>query len=260
MQPLILHANAKVNIGLHILGRRADGYHLMETLYYPVPEIADVLALTPGAGEGCTVRMEGLDEDLPLADNLCWKAWRVMAERFRPVDNAVAISVRKGIPAGAGLGGGSSDAAAVLKGLRTLWALPVTDAALAAIGEGLGADVPFFVYNRPMYATGIGTVFEEFPLDLAAMGLRVVVRPLPVHSSTPAAFKGLDLNRLPSSVPLKELLQQPVAAWQGTVRNDLEMSVVPRIPAVGEAIAALQAEGAVYAAMTGSGSACFGIF
>jgi 4-diphosphocytidyl-2-C-methyl-D-erythritol kinase len=262
MQSLHIHANAKVNIGLHILGRRADGYHLMETLFYPVPEIADALTLTADAGEGCTVTMEGLDEDLPVTDNLCWKAWRAMAERYRPTDNAVTIAVRKGIPAGAGLGGGSSDAAAVLKGLRTLWELPVSDAELATIGEALGADVPFFIYNRPMYATGIGTIFEEFPLDLAAMGLRIAVRTLPVHSSTAAAFKGLELDLFghPPRRALIELLQQPVLTWQNTVQNDLEQSVIPRIPEVGATIAALRQEGAIYAAMTGSGSACFGIF
>jgi 4-diphosphocytidyl-2-C-methyl-D-erythritol kinase len=257
---LHIHANAKVNIGLHILGRRADGYHLMETLYYPVAGLADALVLTPGAGEGCTVRMEGLDESLPLADNLCWKAWRAMAERFRPAGNAVDIQVRKGIPTGAGLGGGSSDAAAVLLGLRQLWELPVSDAELAAIGEGLGADVPFFVYNRPMYATGIGTVFTEFPLDLAAMGYRIDVRTLPWHSSTPLAFRGLDLSRIPQGPSLMACLLRPITEWQDCVRNDLAPSVIARIPAVGEAVAALKKEGAIYAAMTGSGSACFGIF
>lgn len=260
MQSLHIHANAKVNIGLHILGRRADGYHLMETLFYPVPEIADALTLSAGAGAGCTVTMEGLDEDLPLADNLCWKAWRAMAERYRPTDHAVTIAVRKGIPAGAGLGGGSSDAAAVLKGLRTLWALPVSDAALAEIGAGLGADVPFFIYNRPMYGTGTGTTLVDFPLDLAAMGLRVVVRTVAAHSSTVAAYRGLDLGGIVQGPALETLLREPVVTWQGRVRNDLEASVLPRIPEIGATIAALRQEGAVYAAMTGSGSACFGIF
>lgn len=260
MPSLVLSANAKVNLGLHILGRRADGYHLMETLYYPVPELADEVELEAVAGEECVVRMEGFEDALPLEQNLCWRAWNLLAQRYQPIGRGMEIVVRKRIPAGAGLGGGSSDAAAVLKGLRTIWRLTLTDGALAEMGASLGADVPFFIYNVPMYATGIGTELEPYPLDLAAQGLELRVRTLPLHSSTPAAFKGLNLAEIPDGPSLKELLGLPVARWQGLVRNDLEQSVLPRMPLIGQTIDNLKDEGALYAGMTGSGSACFGIF
>jgi 4-diphosphocytidyl-2-C-methyl-D-erythritol kinase len=253
---------AKVNLGLHITGRREDGYHLMETLFYPVKGLFDEIELTPAKGGKCSVEMEGLAETVPIEQNLCWKAWNGMAAKAveAGLDPGLKIHVKKRIPAGAGLGGGSSNAACVLKGLNKLWNLGIPDAELARAGETLGADIPFFIYNRPLYATGIGTVFEEFPLNLAAMGLRLEVFPLPIHSSTPMAFKGLDIAALPSYIPLKELLKLPLDQWQGKVRNDLEGPVFARIPQVAKLKADLIAQGAVFASMSGSGSACLGIF
>ncbi|MEM7037211.1 MAG: 4-(cytidine 5'-diphospho)-2-C-methyl-D-erythritol kinase, partial [Bacteroidota bacterium] len=210
-QAITRTANAKINIGLHIMGRRTDGYHLMETLYYPVPELADTVHLARTEGKGCTVEMRGLDAkvaaELKLENNLCYRAWQMMADRFGI--EGVEMQVEKRIPAGAGLGGGSSDAAATLLGLRDLFGLEVGEDELAEMGEKLGADVPFFVYNRPLYATGIGTVFEDYAPDLSDYRVEVVTSPY--FSSTPAAFKGLRLEKIQHQTALKTLLEQPLA-------------------------------------------------
>lgn len=260
MQSISLTSNAKVNIGLHITGKRNDGYHLMETVYYPVPELFDSIVITLTAGQDCEIRMVGIEEEVPLENNLCYKAWKLLLPLRGAKPGGVRMVVEKRIPAGAGLGGGSSNAATVLRGLNEVWELGLGKSELAAMGETLGADVPFFIYNVPLYATGIGTVFEPCNLDLGNAGYEIRVRVLPLHSSTPLAFKTLDWTKIEQGQPLKELLNLPVEAWRGNVRNDLEQSVFPRLPEVEAAKDALYAEGAVYAAMSGSGSACFGIF
>lgn len=252
-----LRANAKINIGLHITGKRSDGYHLMETVYYPILDLYDDVSLEL-AGEGCAVEMLNLSEPLPLEANLCYRAWKLLSDAVGGLLPGVRICVNKRIPAGAGLGGGSSNAAAVLRGLRTLWGIEMDDVALADLGEKLGADVPFFIYNRPLYACGIGTEFSE--IDLGLEGFRIEVRTLAVHSPTPSAFMGLDLSGLPKDLPLRDLLALPVAEWRERVRNDLEGPVFARLPEVAACKASFYADGAVYAAMTGSGSACFAVF
>lgn len=258
MDKLKLDSIAKINIGLHIVGKRSDGYHLLETLFYPVPELFDEIILERREGEECEVEMVGMEEKVPLEKNLVWRAWQQLKEAFPDSVRGMKIVVEKRIPAGAGLGGGSSNAGTVLRGIREMMGLAVSDAQLAEIGESLGADVPFFIYQRPLYATGIGTTFEELPGSLP--GFQVKVFPQPFHSSTPGAYRGLDLAQLEHPQPLKELLTLPVEEWNGKVLNDLETSVFPQFPALAEEKANLYAQGAVYAAMTGSGSAMFGIF
>jgi 4-diphosphocytidyl-2-C-methyl-D-erythritol kinase len=230
----------------------------METAFYPIREMFDDVELSAREGEGCTVKMLELAEEVPLEKNLCYRAWKAMQEVHPWGLPGVHIQVRKRIPTGSGLGGGSSNAASVLRGLRDLYLPEMNDGMLAGLGEQLGADVPFFIYNRPMFARGIGTEFSELDLDLSRY--RIVVHTLDLHSSTPDAFKGIDLDQLPQREPLANLLQLPIEQWKGRVCNDLESSVFPRHPEVAALREKLYAEGAIYAAMTGSGSACFGIF
>lgn len=251
-------ASAKINIGLHIVGKRADGYHLLESLFYPVRSLYDTVTVEAMEGEACTVEMPGF-EGLSLQDNLCYKAWAALRSAFPGQVGGVHIRVDKGIPAGAGLGGGSSDAAAVLRLLREIFGLTVTDAALAAIGGKLGADVAFFVYDDgPRYATDIGTVLQPFALDLSGYELRVET--LPVHSSTVEAYRNYAHEPGRHATALASLLKQPVATWRGRVLNDLEANVFRRLPEVEACKTRLYGDGAVFAAMTGSGSACFGLF
>jgi 4-diphosphocytidyl-2-C-methyl-D-erythritol kinase len=256
---VMLRANAKINVGLHLVGKRADGYHLLETLYYPVPDLTDTLWIERVPGESCTIEMNDFEEDIAVEDNLCYRAWRLMADELeKKKETGLRIRIKKGIPAGAGLGGGSSDAAAVLKALRSLWQPDISDAKLAALGARLGADVPFFIYNRPMYGTGIGTDLEPFDFTLAGLELRVKV--FKAHSSTVQAYREVLPEDIGHTQPLRELLQLPIEQWRGRVVNDLEKPVFKRLAFLPLAIAEFYQLGAIYAAMSGSGSACYGLF
>lgn len=255
---ILLRSNAKINLGLHITGRRDDGYHLMETAFYPVRELYDDVELSAREGEGCTVEMQDMAEVVPLEKNLCYKAWKAMQEVHPWGLPGVHIRVKKRIPAGAGLGGGSSNAASVLRGLRDLYLPEMNDGLLAGLGEQLGADVPFFIYNRPMFARGIGTEFSELELDLSRY--KIVLKTPDIYSSTPEAFQGLDLAGLQHPERLTDLLKLPLEQWKGRVSNDLEKSVMARFPEVAALKDQLYEQGAVFASMTGSGSACYGIF
>lgn len=253
-----LRAAAKINIGLHIVGKRSDGYHMLETLYYPVHELSDLMFFQRDEGEDCEIIMEGFNEPLAKEDNLCYKAWNLMREELEKKNTGIKLHIRKEIPAGAGLGGGSSNAATVMRGLRDLWGVDVSDQKLAQWAERLGADVPFFIYNRPMYGTGTGTTLEEFEIDLSRYDLRLAM--LREHSSTVEAYKSLDISTISHPISLKELLAEPITDWRHIILNDLEKPVFERLPVVNRAKQSLYQRGAIFASMSGSGSACFGIY
>lgn len=255
---------AKVNLGLHIMGRLSNGYHLLETLFYPVHDLYDEMIIESVEGNGCTIEMPGFGEQIPLEQNLVWKAWRKMADHYPGRVGGIKVVIEKEIPSGAGLGGGSSNAATVMLAVNELYQLELRNERLAELAEPLGADVPFFIYGEPLYATGIGNRFEHLRPGAGRKGLldgyRLVVRPQPWHSGTPEAYAGLDLSSIQHERELKELLLEPVETWKGNVCNDLERSVFSRIPGIRKERDKLYEEGAIYAAMTGSGSAVFGIF
>lgn len=251
---LEMFPHGKVNLGLIIKGKREDGYHLLETLMVPI-DLNDRLVLEKRPA-GCSLEVVGIEIDAISEDNLCWRAWKVLKDA-RPEMGGVHIHLEKGIPAGAGLGGGSSDAAFTLKGLNQLYDLGLTNAELADYAARLGADCPFFIYGEPMLATGTGTTLEAFPLELP-YDIRVVTSE--IHSSTPAAYNGLDWSELNTATDLRELLRLPVSDWKSHLRNDLEGPVFKIYPELAETKARLYAEGAIYAAMSGSGSAVFGLF
>ncbi len=258
MNSVHLRCIAKVNIGLHIMGRLSNGYHILETLFYPVHELFDEMVVEKAPGNSCAVSMPGFREEVPLEKNLAWKAWKLLAERYPLEIGGIKVIIRKRIPSGAGLGGGSSNAAGVMMATNQLFGLGLSNEHLAALAEPLGADVPFFIFGEPLYATGIGNRFKVLDLNLKDYILEV--RPQSWYSSTLDAYAGLDLTRINHKNSLRDLLLQPVARWKGSVVNDLETSVFHRIPGIRCEIEKLYQEGAVYAAMTGSGSAVFGLF
>ncbi len=255
---VMLRANAKINLGLHLVGKRSDGYHLLETLYFPIPQLHDTLWIERMPGTDCLIEMQEFEEEIALENNLCYRAWRIMADELEKKEIGVRIRIKKGIPAGAGLGGGSSDAAAVLKALRSIWQPDISDAKLAEWGAKLGADVPFFIYNTPMYATGIGTTLE--PSDVRLEGYELRLKLFKVHSSTVQAYREVLPEDIGHTQSLKDLLALPISEWRGKVFNDLEKPVFQRLPFLADAIEDFYKLGAVYAAMSGSGSACFGLF
>lgn len=250
---MILFPNAKINLGLDILRRRPDGYHDIETVMLPVPW-RDVLEIVPGRGDDATLTVTGRHVDCPTEKNLVMKAYRALASEVSlpPVD----IYLRKIIPDGAGLGGGSADAAFTLRGLNELFALGYSDADLARIASGLGADCPFFIYNRPMLCTGTGTDME--PIDLDLTGMQILIAKPQVSVPTAAAYA-----RTTPAMPemrISSVVADDPSTWQGRLKNDFEASVFPAYPAIAELKRRIMELGPVYAAMSGSGASVFGLW
>ena len=246
--------NAKINIGLNITEKRPDGYHNLETVFYPVG-LCDVLEVQPS--ETCddySFSSSGISIDGDPEQNLIVKAYRLLQQDFPlpPVD----ISLVKQIPFGAGLGGGSADAAFMLKMLNEMANLELTDAQLETYAVQLGADCPVFIRNKPVFATGIGNVFTETDLSLAGYFL-VLIKP-DIHVSTPEAYS-MVIPRKPEK-SLQELVKLPVAQWKDLVVNDFEKSVFARYPRIAEIKDELYRAGALYASMSGSGSSVYGLF
>lgn len=251
---MILHANCKINLGLDILRRRADGYHDLETVMFPVRGLYDEVEVERCDAPGAAFRSEGLVVDCPDEENICLKAFRLMHDRYG-VDG-VRIRLSKRVPFGAGLGGGSSDATAVLLALNELFALGLSEEELIARAAELGSDTAFFVRNTPQLCTGRGEVMTPFPIDLSGLIL-VVVKP-DEGVSTREAYAGV--RPWVPAVPLAERLRRPVSEWQGLVTNDFEESVFAAHPAISDIKEELLDAGALYASMSGSGSAVFGLF
>ena len=249
---MISFPNAKINLGLNIVERRDDGYHNIETVFYPVP-LTDVLEIVPATGEASLV-CYGNVVDCPAEKNLVMKAYRLMQQRYDLPP--VAMHLYKHIPDGAGLGGGSSDAAHAMLMFNTMFDLHVPDAELAAMAATLGADCAFFIYNRPMMATGIGDVLTPVDVDLKGRTLLLVKPPMGVDTRT--AYSRVTPHA--PDVALASTIAMPVAAWDGLLVNDFEASVFAALPQLWLIKARLLDASALYAAMSGSGSTVFGIF
>ena len=278
---MILHPAIKVNLGLDILRKRPDGYHDIETLFLPCEDFHDTLEVVPAdepsllafdilketghpfrqeiADDGKVMmtiyRKEGVDWD-PLKD-LCVKAYRLLAADFDLP--AVKIVLKKGSPVGAGLGGGSADAACTLQALNELFALGLNDEALAGHAARLGSDCAFFIYNRPMFGSGRGEILQDFPMGdfFDRYTLRVYI-PEGISVSTAQAYAGVT-PAIPERL-LTERLAEPVERWKDCILNAFEPGIVRLYPSLAELKTRIYADGAVYAAMSGSGSAFFGIF
>jgi len=251
-----LHPHAKINLGLLIKGKLPNGYHLLETLLYPIQDLQDELTLTVRETGKSIISLHGIDIDGDPEDNLCMKAYRALEKEVGSLP-PIRMDLKKGIPAGAGLGGGSSDAAFSIKGLNDLLQLGLTPESMAKIATPLGADVPFFIFGKPMLASGIGTDLVECPVDFTG---KIQLYPQPIHSSTVIAYKNLDYTRFDHSRSLSPILEKGLGYWKEELVNDLEDSVFEQYPSLKRVKEKLYQEGAKYAAMSGSGSAMFGIF
>lgn len=250
---MILFPNAKINLGLDILRKRPDGYHDISTVMMPVPW-HDILEIVPAKGPVTTLTTSGNPVECPPEKNLVMKAYRALDKvvPLPPVD----IYLRKIIPDGAGLGGGSADASFTLRGLNDLFSLSLTDGELAEIAASLGADCPFFIYNKPMLCTGTGT--DLAPIDINLSGLTIALVKPTVSVPTSQAYASTT-PAIPEQT-LQELVKMPVAQWGQSVKNDFEASVFPSYPAIAEVKSQLESMGAVYASMSGSGSSVYGLF
>lgn len=250
---MITFPNAKINLGLNIVSRRPDGYHNIETVFYPIP-LTDSLEIVPAEGTESTLTCYGRVVDCPPEKNLVMKAYRMMEKVFGlpPVD----IYLVKLIPDGAGLGGGSSDASFCMKMLNDMFELGCTDEQLAKMASKIGADCPFFIHNKPMMATGIGDEFT--PTDVCLKGKHMLLVKPDVSVPTKAAYA--QVTPAPSAKPIPEILSDGMENWQKELVNDFEKSVFAQHPSLAEIKRTLLESGASYAAMSGSGSSIFGIF
>ena len=253
---MITFPNAKINLGLDIVQKRPDGYHNLETVFYPIP-LCDILEITPATEPDApdyTFKMynavfEGSDDD-----NLVIKAYKALAadHKLPKVD----ISLYKHIPTGAGLGGGSSDAAFALKMLNEIAGLGLTALQLRSYASRIGADCAFFIDNTPSYATGIGDILT--PTQCSINGYHLVLVKPDIHVSTKDAYS-LVTPQKPQE-PLTGIAARPINEWKGAMKNDFEKSIFAKHPAMEKIKETLYSLGAVYASMSGSGSSFFGIF
>jgi 4-diphosphocytidyl-2-C-methyl-D-erythritol kinase len=276
---MIAYPNVKLNLGLHVVRRREDGYHDLETLFVPYLGLHDTLEIITGddfsrtsarlletykaeqMAQGITpdgklmvtiARKEGVDWD-PLKD-LTVKAYGLLSEQFKLPP--MKIYLEKTSPVGAGLGGGSADAAFALRMIAELAGLDLSDEELAGFAARLGSDCAFFIYNRPMLGTGRGEILEPFDIDLSGYRLDVIV-PEGISVSTADAYRGI-VPKVPD-LPLREVLAHPVTEWKGLLVNDFETTVFEKHPRLAEIKQSLYDDGATYAAMSGSGSALFSL-
>ena len=246
-----LYPNCKINIGLRVVRKREDGYHDLETIFYPVYGLHDELQVD--RSEDFSFIQEGLVVDCSPADNLIYKTYARMRERYPQIGN-VKITFKKNIPFGAGLGGGSSDAAHMAIALNEIFALGLTREQLAQEVSPLGADCPFFVYNSPCYAEGIGD--KLIPINLDLTGLRLLMIKPKCGVSTKDAYGGI----VPKGCSdLFRVIQDRTELFL-VASNDFEDTVFSAHPKLAEIKQRLLDAGAVYAAMSGSGSTIFGLF
>ena len=251
---MLLFPNAKINLGLNVVEKRDDGYHNIETVFYPIG-LSDVLDVQ--VSESCSdysFSASGIPIDGDPENNLIVKAYRLLRSQYQfpPID----ISLAKQIPFGAGLGGGSSDAAFMLKALNKMFELKITPKKLEKIASLIGADCPVFIKNKPVFATGIGNVFTPIKLSLKGYFL-LLVKP-DIHVSTPEAYSLVVPEK--SEISLLELIQKPIAEWKDLIKNDFEKSVFANHPEIEKIKNDLYGMGAEYASMSGSGSSVYGIF
>ena len=249
---MLLYPNCKINIGLRVVRKREDGYHDLETVFYPIFPLHDELEIVP-ASEFAFLQ-EGIVVDCPPEQNLIIRCYRSMRQKY-PEIGEVSIRFRKNIPFGAGLGGGSSDAAHTAIALNQLFRLGLTREQLAAEVRPLGADCPFFIYNTPCFAEGIGDLLT--PIDFSLKGYRIVMIKPACGVSTREAYSGLHL----SDNEQNKCTNVQIAKFTNLqIANDFEQSVFPLHPEIAYIKKRLQDAGAFYASMSGSGSTIFGLF
>lgn len=251
---MILKAYPKINLGLDILRRRADGYHDIDTLMLPVGGVCDTLEILPSEGGGCHLQIEGLAVDCASDRNLVVKAWMLMKEKYGI--GGVEMRLDKRIPFGAGLGGGSADAAAAIKGFNEIFSLGLTIDEMVEVAARLGSDIPFFIHSAPTFCRGRGEIMAPADIDLS--GVWCVISKPAFGISTAEAYAGV-APHIPE-VSLEERLRLPRAEWQKAIVNDFERSLFENHTALPNIKREMQRRGAFYASLSGSGSAMYGLF
>ncbi len=250
---MICFPNAKINLGLHIVSKREDGYHNIETIFYPI-DLCDALEIVPARGEKGVFTQTGMPVDGNSGDNLVIKAYNLLRQQYSFPETDIYL--RKNIPMGAGLGGGSADAAFMLKLINDYAGLNLSINQLEQLAAQLGADCPFFIQNQPVFAEGIGTIFT--PVNLSLKGYYMALIKPDIHVSTKEAYANVKPQRPAND--LRDCIRKPVETWKDLLFNDFEPGIFAKYPGIQETKEKLYNAGALYASMSGSGSSVFGIF
>lgn len=256
---MIEHPCAKINLGLNIVSKRSDGYHNLETVFYPVMLNDQIEIELSGEADrpfsDCEITIEGLDIEGNPQDNLIVKAYRILNDRYGALPS-VRVRLKKNIPTQAGLGGGSADCAYTIRMLDSIFKLNISQADMITLAAEMGADCAFFISPVPAFASGIGDKLYPVSLDLTRYDI-VIVKP-DVKISTKEAFANI-APKQPDKC-CRDVVKQPVETWREDLFNDFEPSVFSAYPCIADIKDKLYRRGAVYASMSGSGSAVFGIF
>jgi 4-diphosphocytidyl-2-C-methyl-D-erythritol kinase len=247
---MILYPNAKINLGLNILSKRDDGFHNLISVFYPLHNYFDILEIVPATKFLFTT--SGLN--IPGKTNLCEKAYALMNSKYNI--NPIHIHLHKNIPIGSGLGGGSSDASFVLKGINQLFNLNIDNHTLQNISLEIGADCPFFIQNKVKLVSGIGDVMNDIDLDISDYEIKVINSG--IHISTKEAFSEIVCDNTNNS--LQNLVFLPIEQWKYSITNDFEKNIFNKYPKIKESKQKLYDSGAIYSSMTGTGSAVYGLF
>lgn len=249
---MVAETNFKINLGLNITEKLPNGYHALETVFYPVYNQRDTIEIS--LSSEFVFKMDGGDFTIDPEKNICVKAYRVLAEQF-PI-SPISLTLTKKIPSGAGIGGGSGDAATTLLLLNQFFDLKLTQEELIPFAKQLGSDVPFFILNQPCFATGVGEILTPITLDLSDYRIEMLFSDIQV--STPLAYSWITPQKPQKSI--LDILKTPIENWKYELTNDFESVIFPRFPELERNKQLMYEKGAIYAAMSGSGSSIFGIF
>ncbi len=249
---MLFFTNAKINIGLNIVSKRTDGFHNLETIFYPV-QIKDAVEFVETTDK-TTVETSGININVAQEENICYKAYDLMARHY-DLPN-LKIHLHKSVPIGAGLGGGSANAAGMITALNTHYNLGISVQEMEELSAQIGSDCPFFIQNKAVFATGRGEIFEKISLDLSQYYI-YIIKPN-IFVSTKDAFAGIKPKKVENSV--KHLINKPIEQWRNYIFNDFENEIFKKYPKLLEIKQNMYSQGAIYAAMSGSGSAIYGIF
>ncbi len=249
---MIFFPNCKINIGLNIIAQRLDGYHHLESIFYPVP-LCDVMEIETSKNH-FTYTQTGLDTGCEQEKNLAVKAYRLMQELYFVPE--IQIHLHKIIPLGAGLGGGSADAAFMISALNNYFNLNLPTEQLYTLCKKIGSDCSFFILNKPAFVTGTGDIVK--PFNVALKGYHLILIKPDIHVSTAEAYSLITPHA--PEYNLQEIIQEPVNNWRNKIQNDFEVPLFKKHPSLQRIKDKLYDQGALYASMTGSGSAVYGIF
>ncbi len=254
---MVVFPNAKINLGLNVISRRADGYHNLDMVMVPVGW-RDVLEIVPAKGKSTTLTVTGNSVDCPMEKNLVYKAWKALDNIIDCNMPAVDIYLHKTIPDGAGLGGGSADAAFTLTALNDIFHLGLSVDYLCKVASTIGADCPFFIHNRTMRCQGIGTDMTPVQIDFGKYRHIVIAKQKGISVSTAEAYGGVT-PQMPQS-PITQILASPIEEWRDTLINDFEKHIFKLKPQIAALKQSFYDTGAIYASMSGSGAAVYGLF